>query len=173
MTKEQPGQGFMPFFLTPYILDGVEKPILTKEDDIETQKLLGSNCIPVIRGINADEKYNLQYMPYIDTCLRNKTLKLCVEKSKTEQDYKDGLITQEEQMIFYETDMLERELLNIARVVKPNGTFTFGRLSGRNKKDRAITLMYGLAYVKEIEVEEVQNMRQLENANSWMGFARF
>ena len=64
----------MPYFLTPYKKDEIEMPILIKEDDIETQSLLGSNCIPIVRGVNASEMYNLQHIPYANACLLNKTL---------------------------------------------------------------------------------------------------
>lgn len=171
--EQSAGQGIMPYFLTPYIKNGEEMPILIKEDDLETHSLLGSNCLPIVRGIKASEQYNLQHIPYVDTCLRNGTLKMLVPKIQTEQDFKDGLITQEEQIIFYETDMLEKELLNIARIIKPNGSFTFGKLNGRAKKDRFIALMYGLAYVEEVELEEVQAIRQKSKTNSWMDFGVF
>ena len=142
MMKGQLGQGIMPYFLTPYEKDNIEMPILIKEDDIETQSLLGSNCIPIVRGFNASEMYNLQHIPYLNTCLLNKTLKMLVKSSESEKDYKDDLITKEEQMIHIEQDFLEKELLNIARIIKPNGGITYGQLSGSKKKDRVIALVY-------------------------------
>jgi len=113
----------MPYFLTPYKKDEIEMPILIKEDDIETQSLLGSNCIPIVRGVNASEMYNLQHIPYANACLLNKTLKLLVKSNISEEDYKADLITKEEQLVFIEQDFLEKELLNIARIIKPNGRY--------------------------------------------------
>ena len=161
----------MPYFLTPYIKDSVEMPILIKEDDLETQALLGSNCVPIVRGVNAIEIYNLQHIPYANTCLLNKTLKMLIKSSISEQDYKDDLITKEEQLVFIEQDFLEKELLNIARIIKPNGGITYGQLSGSKKKDRVIALVYGLAYVEEIEKEEIQEKRKIQEKNFWIEFA--
>ena len=161
----------MPYFLTPYTKDGMEMPILIKEDDLETLNILGSNCVPIVRGVNASEMYNLQHIPYANACLLNKTLKMLVKSNVSEQDYKDDLITKEEHLVFIEQDFLERELLNIARIIKPNGGITYGKLSGNKKKDRVIALVYGLAYVEEIEREEIQEKRKVEDKNFWMEFA--
>lgn len=161
----------MPYFLTPYKKDGVEMPILIKEDDIETLSVLGSNCLPIVRGVNASEMYNLQHIPYANACLLNKTLKMLVKSSISEQDYKDDLITKEEQLVFIEQDFLEKELLNIARIIKPNGGITYGKLSGSKKKDRVIALVYGLAYVEEIEKEEIQEKRKVREKSFWLEFA--
>jgi len=124
----------MPYFLTPYKKDEIEMPILIKEDDIETQSLLGSNCIPIVRGVNASEMYNLQHIPYANACLLNKTLKLLVKSNISEEDYKADLITKEEQLVFIEQDFLEKELLNIARIIKPNGRNNLWKIIRKQEK---------------------------------------
>ncbi len=124
----------MPYFLTPYKKDEMEMPILIKEDDIETQSLLGSNCIPIVRGVNASEMYNLQHIPYANACLLNKTLKLLVKSNISEEDYKADLITKEEQLVFVEQDFLEKELLNIARIIKPNGRNNLWKIIRKQEK---------------------------------------
>jgi len=124
----------MPYFLTPYKKDEIEMPILIKEDDIETQSLLGSNCIPIVRGVNASEMYNLQHIPYANACLLNKTLKLLVKSNISEEDYKADLITKEEQLVFIEQDFLEKELLNIARMIKPNGRNNLWKIIRKQEK---------------------------------------
>ena len=132
--RGQLGQGIMPYFLTPYKKDGIEMPILIKEDDIETQSLLGSNCLPIVRGVNASEMYNLQHIPYANACLLNKTLKMLVKSSISEEDYKADLITKEEQLVFVEQDFLEKELLNIARIIKPNGRNNLWKIIRKQEK---------------------------------------
>lgn len=134
MMRGQLGQGIMPYFLTPYKKDGIEMPILIKEDDIETQSLLGSNCLPIVRGVNASEMYNLQHIPYANACLLNKTLKMLVKSSISEEDYKADLITKEEQLVFVEQDFLEKELLNIARIIKPNGRNNLWKIIRKQEK---------------------------------------
>lgn len=48
---------------------------------------------------------------------------------------------------------------------------TYGKLSGSKKKDRVIALVYGLAYVEEIEKEEIQEKRKIQEKNLWLKFA--
>jgi len=48
---------------------------------------------------------------------------------------------------------------------------TYGKLSGSKKKDRVIALVYGLAYVEEIEKEEIQEKRKVQEKSFWLEFA--
>ena len=109
------------------------------------------NAEPIIRGIQATADLNSTYYPYMKSCFEDQSLKLLVDSNETDELYKAGKYTAEEQVMHVEHDNLMQELSNIKRDFGLNGQILYDRIVKSAKRDRATSLMYGLSVVFEYE----------------------
>ena len=79
------------------------------------------NAEPIIRGIQATADFNSTYYPYMKSCFEDQSLKLLVDSNETDELYKAGKYTAEEQVMHVEHDNLMQELSNIKRDFGLNG----------------------------------------------------
>ena len=127
-----------------------EYPPLIQDDDEETMRTL-PNADPIIRGIQATADFNSTYYPYMKSCFEDQSLKLLIDSNETDELYKAGKYTKEEQVMHVEHDNLMQELSNIKRDFGQNGQIIYDRIVKSAKRDRATSLMYGLSVVFEYE----------------------
>ena len=127
-----------------------EYPPLIQDNDDETMRVL-PNAEPIIRGIQATAEFNSTYYPYMKSCFEDQSLKLLVDSNETDEFYKSGKYTAEEQVMHVEHDNLVQELSNIKRTFGQNGSILYDRIVKKAKRDRATSLMYGLSVVFEYE----------------------
>ena len=128
---------------------GLHNPLI-QDDDEETMKML-PNAEPLIRGIQATADFNGIYYPYMKGCFEDQSLKLLVDSNETDDIYKSGAYSAEEQVMHVEHDILIQELSNIKRGFAQNGQIVYDRIVKSAKRDRATSLMYGLSFVCELE----------------------
>ena len=127
-----------------------EFPPLIQDNDEETMRTL-PNADPIIRGIQATADFNSTYYPYMKSCFEDQSLKLLIDSNETDELYKAGKYTKEEQVMHVEHDNLMQELSNIKRDFGQNGQIIYDRIVKSAKRDRATSLMYGLSVVFEYE----------------------
>lgn len=149
------GQGLLSLLEEPWSYKDekgeiIEFPPLICDDDEETIKEL-PDALPVIRGIKATVEFNSIFYPYMKSCFEDKTLRLLVDSSETDEAYKNGDYSPEEQVMHVEHDNLVQELSNIKRTFGLNGQIVYTRIVKTAKRDRATSLMYGLSVILEYE----------------------
>ena len=149
------GQGLLSLLEEPWIHRNdkgeiEEYPPLIQDDDEETMKTL-PNANPMIRGIQATSEFNSTFYPYMKSCFEDQSLQLLVDSSETDEQYKNGTYSPEEQVMHVEHDNLVQELSNIKRNFGANGQIIYDRIVKSAKRDRATSLMYGLSVVYEYE----------------------
>jgi hypothetical protein len=160
------GQGLLSLLEEPWSCrnakgDMEEFPPLILDDDEETARLLPS-ALPIIRGISATAEFNAIFYPYMKSCFEDKSLRLLVDSSETDEIYKDGKYSPEEQSKHVEHDYLIQELSNIKQAFTNNGRLIYDRIVQKNKRDRATSLMYGLSVVFEFEKQGKANLNKLD-----------
>lgn len=149
------GQGLLSLLEEPWLYRNdkgeiEEYPPLIQDDDEETMKTL-PNANPMIRGIQATSEFNSTFYPYMKSCFEDQSLQLLVDSSETDEQYKNGTYSPEEQVTHVEHDNLVQELSNIKRNFGANGQIIYDRIVKSAKRDRATSLMYGLSVVYEYE----------------------
>ena len=127
-----------------------EYPPLIQDNDEETMHTL-PNAEPIIRGVQATADFNATYYPYMKSCFEDQSLQLLVDSNETDEAYKAGKYTPEEQVMHVEHDNLVQELSNIKRGFGQSGQILYDRIVKSAKRDRATSLMYGLSVVFEYE----------------------
>lgn len=150
------GQGLLSLFYEVWEYknskgDIIEYPPLIKDDDNEGLRLKGAK--QMIRAIMATNTFNVEYYPYMKSCFEDKSLRLLITSNETDEKYKSGDITAEQQAVYIEHDFLVQELSNIKQDFTEFGKLTYSRIVQRKKRDRATSLMYGLSYVHYMEQE--------------------
>lgn len=165
------GQGLLSLLEEPWSVrdekgEQVEYPPLVCDDDEEAIIML-PEAIPIIRGIKATVEFNIDYYPYMRSCFEDRSLKLLVNSSEKDEDYKDekNPYTAEEYLVHVEHDILVEELNNIKRGFTENGRLVYDRIIKTNKRDRATSLMYGLSVVSEMEKEGKAHAYAKEDEN--------
>ena len=156
------GQGLLSLLEEPWsyrneIGEVEEYPPLIQDDDEETMRTL-PNADPIIRGIQAAADFNSTYYPYMKSCFEDQSLKLLIDSNETDELYKAGKYTKEEQVMHVEHDNLMQELSNIKRDFGQNGQIIYDRIVKSAKRDRATSLMYGLSVVFEYEKQGKADM---------------
>lgn len=138
-----------------------EFPPLIQDNDEETMKIL-PDADPIIRGIQATADFNGTFYPYMKSCFEDQSLKLLVDSNETDELYKSGKYSPEEQVIHIEHDNLVQELSNIKRTFGQNGQILYDRIIKTAKRDRATSLMYGLSVVFEYEKQGKADLNSKE-----------
>ena len=160
------GQGLLSLLEEPWSYrnergDIEEYPPLIQDDDEETMRTL-PNAEPIIRGIQATADFNSTYYPYMKSCFEDQSLKLLVDSNETDELYKAGKYTAEEQVMHVEHDNLMQELSNIKRDFGLNGQILYDRIVKSAKRDRATSLMYGLTVVIDYEKQDIPDIDKTE-----------
>ncbi len=162
------GQGLLSLLEEPWSYrDGkgnlVEFPALIQDNDEDSIRLL-PDALPIIRGVMANEQFNGTYYPYMKSCFEDRSLRLLVDSSETDEEYKNGKYKPEEQVMHVEHDNLLQELSNIKQSFTNNGRLIYDRIVKNAKRDRATSLMYGLSVVYEYEKQGKADMfRKVED----------
>lgn len=131
----------------------IDFPPLVRDDDVDNLRLKGS--IDMIKSMEAYGNFNNDAFNYTKSCFENNSIRLLTHSTESDEKYKDGIITSEEQAQHIEHDILQQELANICEVISENtGKKIFGRKVKRKKRDRATSLVYGLYYVMLLELDE-------------------
>lgn len=163
------GQGLLSLLEEPWTTknakgETVEYPPLICDDDEETAILL-PEALPIIRGITATNEFNITYYPYMKACFEDKSLRLLVDSSERDEDYKSEpqRYSAEEYMVHIEHDTLVQELSNIKQSFTENGRLVYDRIVKKKKRDRATSLMYGLSVVSEMEKQGKANLYSKED----------
>lgn len=150
----------------------IEYPPLIEDDNLELQGEM-PDALPIIRGIHASAQFNNDYYPYMKACLENESLRFTTDSVESDADYKDGAISVEEQAIHIEQDYLMQELSNIAEVITENNVKVYRRIVPKKKRDRATSLMYGLSYIHELEIESKAKTYKKEEDDDWLKYLGF
>jgi hypothetical protein len=150
------GQGLLSLFYESWEYrtgngDIIEFPPLIKDDDPEGFRLHGAD--PMIRSIMATNTFNNEFYPYMKSCFEDKSLRLLLPASLLDERYKTGELSPDKYAINIEHDLLIQELSNIKQEYTAMGNLTYGRIVKTRKRDRAVSLMYLLSYIFELEQE--------------------
>lgn len=150
-----------------------EYPPLVADDDQEAMSMSGA--IPMVRAIQAYGNFNNKFYPYMKSCFEDGSLHLMTDSSESDEQYKNGEITPEEQLVHVEHDILIQELSNIKQEISDkSNTMVYSRIVKKKKRDRATSLMYGLSYVFELEFERKSKAyRKNENLDDFLSCVAF
>ena len=160
--KQSAGEGLLSLLEEPWSYRNSkgeieEFPPLICDDDDEAQRLL-PEAIPMIRGISATVEFNAQFYPYMKSGFEDKSVRMLIDSSEVDEDYKSGNYKPEEYYMHVEHDYLMQELSNIKQFFTDNGRLVYGRIVNSKKRDRVTSLMYGLSVVWEYEKQGKADM---------------
>lgn len=135
----------------------VEYPPLIQDDDEESLEVL-ENALPIIRAIHGMNNFVNLYYPYMKGCFEDQSIELLSQSNDVDILYKANKISFDEFEQHVEHDILQSELSNIKQDFTDKEKMTYTRIVKSNKRDRATSLMYGLAVVCEMEQENKTNL---------------
>ena len=135
----------------------IEYPPLIQDDDEETLEVL-ENALPIIRAIHGMNNFVNLYYPYMKGCFEDQFIELLSQSNDVDILYKANKISFDEFEQHVEHDILQSELSNIKQDFTDKEKMTYTRIVKSNKRDRATSLMYGLAVVCEMEQENKTNL---------------
>ena len=150
----------------------IEYPPLIEDDNFDLQAEM-PDALPLIRGIHASTQYNNNYYPYMKACFENGSIRLTTDSAESDSDYKEGSISVEEQSIHIEQDFLMQELSNITEVITENNVKAYKRIVPKKKRDRVTSLMYGLSYIHELEIESKARAYKKQEDDDWLKYFGF
>ena len=131
-------------------------------DDISENTIEGAS--KTIRAIQAYANFNNDFYPYMKNCFEDGTLRLLTDSADSDDKYKLGEISPEEQLVHVEHDLMISELSNIKQeFTDSTNRLVYTRIIKRKKRDRATSLMYGLSYIFELEEEARKKLFQTED----------
>jgi hypothetical protein len=139
----------------------IEYPPLVPDDDEERMKLKGA--IPLLRTVSANNGFNNIMYTYMKSCFEDGSLRLLVPSSEVDSEYKLGELSYEEYSVYINTDILIQELSNIKQDISGYNNIIYQQISKSTKRDRATSLGYGLAYVKELEEQNKKKLYKSKN----------
>lgn len=134
-----------------------EYPPLIQDDDKESMEIL-DNALPIIRAIHGMNNFVNLYYPYMKGCFEDQSIELLAQSNDVDILYKTNKISFEEFEQHIEHDILQSELSNIKQDFTDKEKMTYTRIVKSNKRDRATSLMYGLAVVCEMEQDNKTNL---------------
>lgn len=134
-----------------------EYPPLIQDDDKESLEVL-DNALPIIRAIHGMNNFVNLYYPYMKGCFEDQSIELLSQSNDVDILYKSNKISFDEYEQHIEHDILQSELSNIKQDFTDKEKMTYTRIVKSNKRDRATSLMYGLAVVCEKEQENKTNL---------------
>ena len=116
------------------------------------------NALPIIRAIHGMNNFVNLYYPYMKGCFEDQSIELLSQSNDVDILYKSNKISFDEYEQHIEHDILQSELSNIKQDFTDKEKMTYTRIVKSNKRDRATSLMYGLAVVCEMEQENKTNL---------------
>ena len=134
-----------------------EYPPLIQDDDKDSLEVL-DNALPIIRAIHGMNNFVNLYYPYMKGCFEDQSIELLSQSNDVDILYKSNKISFDEYEQHIEHDILQSELSNIKQDFTDKEKMTYTRIVKSNKRDRATSLMYGLAVVCEMEQENKTNL---------------
>ena len=134
-----------------------EYPPLIQDDDKESLEVL-DNALPIIRAIHGMNNFVNLYYPYMKGCFEDQSIELLSQSNDVDILYKSNKISFDEYEQHIEHDILQSELSNIKQDFTDKEKMTYTRIVKSNKRDRATSLMYGLAVVCEMEQDNKTNL---------------
>ena len=134
-----------------------EYPPLIQDDDKESLEVL-DNALPIIRAIHGMNNFVNLYYPYMKGCFEDQSIELLSQSNDVDILYKSNKISFDEYEQHVEHDILQSELSNIKQDFTDKEKMTYTRIVKSNKRDRATSLMYGLAVVCEMEQDNKTNL---------------
>lgn len=134
-----------------------EYPPLIQDDDKESLEML-DNALPIIRAIHGMNNFVNLYYPYMKGCFEDQSIELLSQSNDVDILYKTNKISFDEFEQHVEHDILQSELSNIKQDFTDKEKMTYTRIVKSNKRDRATSLMYGLAVVCEMEQDNKTNL---------------
>lgn len=134
-----------------------EYPPLIQDDDKDSLDVL-DNALPIIRAIHGMNNFVNLYYPYMKGCFEDQSIELLSQSNDVDILYKSNKISFDEYEQHIEHDILQSELSNIKQDFTDKEKMTYTRIVKSNKRDRATSLMYGLAVVCEMEQENKTNL---------------
>ena len=135
----------------------IEYPPLIQDDDEESFDVL-ENALPIIRAIHGMNNFVNLYYPYMKGCFEDQSIELLSQSNDVDILYKTNKISFDEFEQHIEHDILQSELSNIKQDFTDKEKMTYTRIVKSNKRDRATSLMYGLAVVCEMEQKNKTNL---------------
>lgn len=146
----------------------IEFPPIVSDSDKEAMSMPGA--VPLIRGVEAYNGFHNLFYPYMKSCFEDGTLRLTTDSSDSDELYKEDKISVEEQVVHVEHDILMQELSNIKQDNSDkSNAIVYTRIVKKKKRDRATSLMYGLSYIYELELEGKGNAtRKSEDINDML-----
>lgn len=130
---------------------------LIQDDDKDSLDVL-DNALPIIRAIHGMNNFVNLYYPYMKGCFEDQSIELLSQSNDVDILYKSNKISFDEYEQHIEHDILQSELSNIKQDFTDKEKMTYTRIVKSNKRDRATSLMYGLAVVCEMEQENKTNL---------------
>lgn len=137
--------------------DMVEYPPLIPDDGNPKYTNI-KNANPLIREIAATNQLNNTMYTYMKTCFEDKSLRLAVNSAEIDNDYKQGKVTNEEFLVHVNTDLLIQELSNIKQEISGHSNILYNRIAKATKRDRVTSLGYAMYYIKELEMDNKNNV---------------
>lgn len=134
-----------------------EYPPLIQDDDKDSLDVL-DNALPIIRAVHGMNNFVNLYYPYMKGCFENQSIELLSQSNDVDILYKSNKISFDEYEQHIEHDILQSELSNIKQDFTDKEKMTYTRIVKTHKRDRATSLMYGLAVVCEMEQENKTNL---------------
>ena len=134
-----------------------EYPPLIQDDDKDSLEVL-DNALPIIRAIHGMNNFVNLYYPYMKGCFEDQSIELLSQSNDVDILYKTNKISFDEFEQHVEHDILQSELSNIKQDFTDKEKMTYTRIVKTNKRDRATSLMYGLAVVCEMEQDNKTNL---------------
>jgi len=148
------GEGIVSLLGSPFVDDNDKEHLPLILDD---SKVTMDNCIPIIRGIKANNQYNNRIATATRMYFENMSLQIPVTSTliryDIEQSEKDKELVLEKLSVFIETDALQYELGNIIPKITTSGNVIYETSSPRLHKDRYSSLAMGLEYIYTLEQE--------------------
>lgn len=141
----------------------IEYPPLIEDDDNDSMEII-DNAMPIIRAIHGMNNFVNLYYPYMKGCFENQNIELLSQSNDVDILYKTNKISFEEYEQHIEHDILQGELSNIKQDFTDKEKMTYTRIVKSNKRDRATSLMYGLAVVCEMEQDNKKNIYRKTNS---------
>lgn len=128
----------------------LEYPPLVLDDDEKGMQLKGA--IPIIRGVAATHMSNNTMYTCMKSYFEDKSIRLPIPSTEVDELYKSQEISFEALNVFLQTDILIQELSNIRQSLSNADNVVYDRISKNMKRDRAVSLAYGLSLIYEMEI---------------------
>lgn len=164
------GNSFPEFLSQPWTDPATQKEYPPLVMDTERSSI--HNAIPLLRGVDANNAFNLRCVNVTTVALERHTIELPVDSRRllnhrlvdvNEEVTGDSdtrhRFDEKEEAIFREADALQIEMGNIVSKTTGAGNSIIGTAKSNQHKDRYSSLSYALAYIADLEDDNVRKFR--------------